>query len=215
MPARPSTLLLIVTCLLSTGCASFSPEGPSPSVEQKSPSSPSSPSVTPPDFDRHELERALHQAVNRARTRRDHAPLVWSDSLRRLARSHSRDMARRNFFGHHTPEGTGPSKRAAQFGFPTFRSVGHGRRIGIGENLFRTYRYEEYRDVYRQRGDGSRRHVRREYDWKSVQDLARETVEGWLKSPPHRRTLLSPDYARHGLGVAFTEKRVYVTQNLF
>ena len=215
MPARPSTLLLIVTCLLSTGCASSSPGGPSPSVEKKSSSSPSSPSVTPPDFDRRELERALHRAVNRARTRRDHAPLAWSDSLRRLARSHSRDMARRNFFGHHTPEGTGPSERAAQLGFPTFRSIGNGRRIGIGENLFRTYRYEEYRDVYRQRGDGPRRRVRREYDWKSVQNLARETVKGWLESPPHRRTLLSPDYARHGLGVAFTEKRVYVTQNLF
>lgn len=161
------------------------------------------------------MERAVHRAINHARTRRDRAPLAWSDSLHRLARSHSREMAERDFFAHVNPDGESPVERAQRFGFPTARSLGDGRRIGVSENLFRTYRYDGYRDVYRQRGDGPRRHIRREYDWKTVQALAQQTVQGWLESPPHRHALLSPDFRQHGLGVVFTSKRVYVTQNLF
>lgn len=216
-----TALLLAVCGLLLAHCAST--EEPAPPSTQRTfpveeaapPSEPPDYSEAPPALDVAVLERALHRTVNRVRRRYDRAPLTWSDSLHRLAQSHSRDMAQRSYFSHTSPGGVGPAQRASRRGFPSARSLGDTLRIGIGENLFRTYRYDGYRDVYEQRGDEPRRRVRRTYDWKSAQQIARETVEGWLQSPPHRRGLLSRKYRRHGLGVALTEKRVYVTQNLF
>ena len=209
MGIRLSTLFLMAG-LLTAGCAASSirqaADGSAPRQEAPSP---------PPAFDTEALARALHGAVNHARCQHNRPPLAWSDSLYRLAQYHSRDMARRGFFGHTSPDGEGPAERARRFGFPATKPLGDGRRIGVGENLFRTYRYDGYRDVYRQRGDGPRRHERREYDWKSTEALARETVAAWLDSPPHRRTLLSPNFGRHGLGVAVAAQQVYVTQNLF
>ena len=53
------------------------------------------------------------------------------------------------------------------------------------------------------------------YDWHTAETLADEVVEGWLTSPSHRENLLSPDYARMGIGVAADDEReVFVTQNL-
>jgi uncharacterized protein YkwD len=37
--------------------------------------------------------------------------LVWDDAVAAVAASHSRDMARREYFGHTSPEGVGPFDR--------------------------------------------------------------------------------------------------------
>jgi hypothetical protein len=183
--------------------------------------SPSYP-ASPPGVDARRLEGALHRAVNRARRQRGQAPLRWRDSLALMARGHSRDMARRGYFSHFSPDSAGfspdsagPAYRAHRLGLPITRSLGDEWRVGVGENIFRTPRYDEYRDLYWQREDGPREHVRREYDWKSPETLVHQAVRGWLGSPPHRRTLLSTNYRRHGIGVVVTGKWVYVTQNLF
>lgn len=206
---------LVASVGLLAGCA----PGPAAPERQAPPAgtanAPPADTTRPPAFDAQELERALHRAVNQVRSERGRTSLAWSDSLRRLARSHSQDMARRGFFGHTTPGGVGPAERAERLGLPAARPLSDGRRIGIGENLFRTYRYDGYRDVYRRRENGARQRVRRVYDWKSRRVVAEETVESWLESPSHRRALLSRNYRRHGLGVAFTKERIYVTQNLF
>ena len=214
-------LFPFVFCALAlAGCvaaasSSFSGGNASSAESQEASSPPPADTAAAPRFGPQALERALHRAVNRAREAQDQAPLAWSDSLHRLARSHSRDMARRGFFGHATPGGATPTDRAQRLGFPATRPLGEGRRITVGENLFRTSRYEEFRDVYRRPEDGPARRAERVYDWKSKRELARQTVEGWMDSPSHRRTLLSPHYRRHGLGVAFADEWIYVTQNLF
>jgi uncharacterized protein YkwD len=51
--------------------------------------------------------------------------LVPHPALLRAARNHSWDMANRNFYGHETPEGWGPSDRARAAGYPT----------GVAENI--------------------------------------------------------------------------------
>lgn len=219
MPSRFPLACLFAVLSFTTGCLSTAPQAPTASQTTEPGASRADDTASAnvaPVFAPRQLESALHRAVNQARQGHDLQPLVWSDSLHRLARRHSRDMAQRSYFGHVTPEGQGPAYRARHFGFATTRPLDEGRRIGIGENLFRTYRYDSFRDVYRQSGGNPRRHVRREYDWKTTRALAQETVESWLQSPPHRRALLSPHYQRHGLGVAVTEDyQVYITQNLF
>ena len=45
-------------------------------------------------------------------------PLQPHSALQSAARAHSWDMGRRNFYGHQTPEGHGPSDRVRSAGYP-------------------------------------------------------------------------------------------------
>lgn len=60
------------------------------------------------------LERETWEATNREREERGLSALAWNDGLAAVARAHSRDMARRGYFGHDSPEGRGPSDRARE-----------------------------------------------------------------------------------------------------
>jgi uncharacterized protein YkwD len=51
------------------------------------------------------------------------APLAWNDALSHAAASHSADMARRDYFGHATPEGKRVGARVSAEGY-RWRSVG-------------------------------------------------------------------------------------------
>ncbi|MFI5689319.1 CAP domain-containing protein [Streptomyces sp. NPDC051636] len=64
------------------------------------------------------LEDAVAALVNRERDQRGLVCLVTDERLRDAARSHSEDMARRQFFDHFTPEGLSPADRMLAYGFP-------------------------------------------------------------------------------------------------
>ncbi len=72
------------------------------------------------------LERQAYRAVNDVRRRRGLAELTYNERLAEIARSHSRDMARRMYFGHQSPEGHEAADRLLSGG------VGYRR---VGENL--------------------------------------------------------------------------------
>lgn len=57
-------------------------------------------------------------------------PVALDTTLRLAARRHSQDMAARNYFEHDTPEGVGPSGRAAAAGY---RSRFVGENIAAGQ----------------------------------------------------------------------------------
>ena len=73
-------------------------------------------------------ERRIFELVNQERIRQRLAPLVWDDSLSRIARDYSRRMGREGFFDHQDPEGKTAMDRAERA-----RLRGWSR---IGENLF-------------------------------------------------------------------------------
>ncbi|QLH27373.1 CAP domain-containing protein [Streptomyces sp. Rer75] len=75
------------------------------------------------------LEDAVAVLVNRERTRRGLVPLSTDERLRQSARSHSADMARRDFFDHVTPEGRSPADRMLAAGFP----LPAGENIAAGQ----------------------------------------------------------------------------------
>lgn len=118
-------------------------------------------------------------------------------------------MARRNYFDHATPEGTTAKGRADQLGLVAQRSNGTSQGYGLGENLFYAHRYHRISTVTDETG------TRHTTDWKTLAEMAKESVDGWMTSPGHRRNLLHRDFREHGIGVAFdAQQRVFITQNL-
>ena len=136
--------------------------------------------------------------------------LAWAGDLAQLATAHSRDMARRPFFGHTNPRGLAPADCVREAGLCVIAEAGHFLLDGVGENLLLTHRYTAYYVV--DLPDGTRHF---EFEWKSVADLAEEAVTLWMSSHAHRQNLLSPLYRAAGIGIVHTDhETLFVTQNL-
>jgi uncharacterized protein YkwD len=67
------------------------------------------------------IERRAFQMTNFVRLQNGLPPLLWDSVLCRMARLHSEDMARRNFFSHQTPEGLRLRHRAYSNGIVHWR----------------------------------------------------------------------------------------------
>jgi uncharacterized protein YkwD len=63
-----------------------------------------------------DAERTIASLTNRERAARKRPAVAWSDPLAQVARNHSRDMLRRRYFDHRTPEGLGPADRLTRAG---------------------------------------------------------------------------------------------------
>ena len=154
------------------------------------------------------LERGVHDATNVARRRERLGALGYDDALAAVARRHSADMARRGYFAHDAPDGSDVNARAARDGLTCRVTTGRQTRVGFAENLAQVWRYSRWRETRSAAG------TRRTYDWRTPAEIVRETVDGWLGSPGHRRNLLGPA-SREGVGVAISgDGAVYVTQVL-
>lgn len=68
-------------------------------------------------------ERRAFELVNEERRARGQQPLVWDGELTRLARQHSENMARQNFFSHTDRNGLDTADRAAVGGVCGWRAI--------------------------------------------------------------------------------------------
>jgi uncharacterized protein YkwD len=75
-------------------------------------------------------EKAARCLVDKLRRRHGLRPLAGSDDLRRAAREHARDMVRRQYFSHVTPEGGTLTDRVRATGY-----LDGAAQWWIGENL--------------------------------------------------------------------------------
>src|SRR5262245_19984545 len=66
---------------------------------------------TRPRLDLPNLESRIQQLVNAERVNHKLPPLKIDERLANVARGHSADMARRNFFDHINPDGKNPTER--------------------------------------------------------------------------------------------------------
>ena len=135
------------------------------------------------------LEKKVHAGINAARATHGSSPqLKWEDRLGAVARAHSEDMTRRNYFSHDTPEGLGPSERIDNAGYSCWK----GSHYGVAENIA-----IELADA-------------------DLDQIARNAVRSWMNSPGHRTNLLGRQYDRTGVGASFGRWRgysaVYLTQ---
>jgi uncharacterized protein YkwD len=138
------------------------------------------PVATTPEWSAEDLravEAALDARVDAARRDRGLAPLEATKALARVARAHSREMARVGRIAHRGLDGSNVAERVLAAGV---------RFAVVSENLSLL------------RGHAA---------------PAGPAVEGWLKSPGHRRNLLDPRVTHTGVGIATDgEGGLYVTQ---
>ncbi len=153
-----------------------------------------------------ELERQIHGLVNAERTRASLSPLTLDASLSDVARLHSQDMAVHDYFAHENLAGLSPSARADKAGYACRKDYGSSHTEGIGENLFQTWLHSSTTYLY---GIPVRK------DYLSVEELARQVVDGWMDSPGHHHNVLEARYDKQGIGVAIgIDEKVYVAQDL-
>ncbi|HJU53057.1 MAG TPA: CAP domain-containing protein [Pyrinomonadaceae bacterium] len=78
------------------------------------------------------LERQAFDLINAARTKNHLPPLAWDGDLCRVARAHSENMGRRNFFDHEAPDGSDLLDRINASGI-VWRSLGENIAYNEGQ----------------------------------------------------------------------------------
>ena len=186
-------VILIILCLSVVSCA-----GPQPDHAYKLPERKSKPSIDVP-----KLEKTIHSFINKERQRNGLSPIVWDDSLAEIARKHSKDMSKRNYFDHNSPEGHDFVYRYQRDGYQC--SIRVDRTIHEGaENIALNNLYDSVTTI----------NGKVFYDWNSQNKIAETTVQGWMHSPGHRRNILEPFWKHEGIGLFIgPDDKVYITQN--
>ena len=124
---------------------------------------------TPPE--RKEESKKAFGYVNQVRKQYNRRPMEWDDNLYDLAVSISKDMVKRNYFDHVTPEGKCIKDFKADYGFSDYN---------VAENIGGMTHYEN--------GD-------------PVSDTSvTEAVDKWLNSRGHRYNLLYPSHTKGAIG---------------
>jgi len=161
-------------------------------------------SLNKPDIRIAELEKYIHDLINRERKKRGLSQLAFNESLNRIARRHSEDMAERNYFSHNSPEGHSFSYRYKQAGYVCKIRDKEASYLAGAENIYQNNLYNRVKIV-----NGIRF-----YDWNLPETIAETTVEGWMESPGHRKNILMPSWQSEGIGVAVSsDGKVYITHN--
>ena len=150
-----------------------------------------------------DLAQRIHAHINAERAKQGLSALAWDKALSGIAAGHSRDMAKRKYLAHDSPEGQGFPQRYRQAGYTCRIRI--GRTIyGGAENIALNHLYNSVTTV-----NGIAY-----YDWNSSEKIARKATEGWMKSPGHRKNILTPHWNREGIGVEIAPgDKVYITQN--
>jgi uncharacterized protein YkwD len=95
------------------------------------------------------IERRAFDLINAERRAKGEAPLAWDGELCRMARQHSEEMARRDYFSHEGPEG-GTLDRA--------RALGIRGWTALGENIAYNQGFEDPAAFAVERWMGSAKH---------------------------------------------------------
>jgi len=135
----------------------------------------------------YDIETQIHTLINEQRTANSLPALSFDEALASIARKHSQDMARRNYFEHDDPEGHDFYWRMQQDGYNCGISIG---------NMI----YQGAENIYEESG----------YPTSSI---ASSAVDSWMTSEGHRANILTPYWRNEGIGIAKSGSgAVYVTQ---
>lgn len=80
----------------------------------------------------HQLERDAVELINQERLKIGLTAIAWSEDAARVARLHSDNMARLNFFGHSGVDGKMVDDRADQLGVKKWRAIGENIAFNRG-----------------------------------------------------------------------------------
>src|SRR5262245_1536730 len=94
----------------------------------------------PPELSVSRLEKAIHDSVNRERRAHKLKVFAWDRRLAGIARGHSRDMAKRGYFSHESPDGETFGDRYSKAKY--ICAIREGRTTYRGaENIWQGSRY--------------------------------------------------------------------------
>jgi hypothetical protein len=82
------------------------------------------------------LETEIHRLVNSERQKAGLKALSYDTRLAQIARNHSLDMARNDYFAHDNLSGQDPTARARLAGYDCRKDFGTYYVVGVAENLF-------------------------------------------------------------------------------
>jgi uncharacterized protein YkwD len=151
------------------------------------------------------LAARVHELVNSARQENGRSALGTDPALASIARAHSEDMASHGYFGHVNLQERDPTARGAAAGYTCRKDYDTYYTYGIAENIFATYRYGSVLFLGTSAVD---------YEWKTEEAIANETVDAWMNSPDHRENILDKGMVREGIGVAISkDDLVFVTED--
>ena len=91
-----------------------------------------------------DIERHAFEETNRARLKNGLLPFVWDADLCRMARAHSENMGRHNFFSHVPPEGQRLKDRAQAAGILRFTLIGENIAYNLGYDDPGTFAVERW-----------------------------------------------------------------------
>jgi uncharacterized protein YkwD len=199
-PQHLSTTLVVAALVTILSCTSQT--GDAPIVSS---STPSSVPMLKQNFriNSSRLGKFIHERVNRERLKQGLPTFRWDDTLERIARAHSKDMAARNYFSHTSPEGYGYSYRYIKNNYACGITVNGVTRTGA-ENIFQF----SLNDLASASG-GERKNERN--IWETI---AASTVRGWMDSSEDRKNIFSPHWQREAVGIFIgADNTVYITVN--
>ena len=153
-----------------------------------------------------QLEALTHDLINARRSANGFQPLDHIEKIRLIARSHSEDMASRNYFSHNSLGRTRSLvTEPRRAGYECRKDYGSYFTYGLAENIHQGWLFDTFQTV-------SGRIT--SYDWFTLEELARNAVNGWMTSPGHRQNILDSSYDRAGMGIAISDEgKVFFTQN--
>lgn len=154
-----------------------------------------------PTIDISKLEQRIHELINQQRNSNGLSSLSFDSSLAVIARGHSQDMAKNNYFSHINLQGQNAIARGNQQGYPCRKDYGSYYTYGISENIFDTHHDTTYNGITVN-------------DFESIEVMAQKTVNGWMNSPGHRKNILTSTFDREGIGVGIaSDNTVYITED--
>ena len=158
-------------------------------------------SLSSPSLDSAALEKRIHTLINQQRNSNGLSSLSFDPSLAAIARGHSQDMAKNNYFSHVNLKGLNPSDRGNQQGYTCRKDYGSYYTYGLAENIFETSHWTTYNGI-------------RVNDFEPLETTAQNTVIGWMNSSGHRENILKTTYNREGIGVGIgSDYTVYITED--
>jgi len=225
-----------------------------PEIPEEFSKIPEAPKITKPELNISKIEMLIHQQINHQRNQHGLTSLDYDNQLSTIARNHSQDMARNNYFEHQSLNGAEPWDRGFPYGYQTcgtldalalqdkydelsrqydkypqtstsqaqyqqamslynqlnsisnqLNSMGENGQLfgGLAENIFQNWTYDSITYI-----NGIPI-----YDWNTDEQIAQQTVDGWMNSPGHRENILS-GFHSEGIGVAIgSDDKVLITQN--
>ena len=167
--------------------------------------------VDPENFDASKARAACFYATNEQRAKHGKKALERNALLEASAQLHADRMTNKGFFSHEDPHSKAlrtPDDRGRKVGVPNPK---------FAENIafVTTIDYESGRPVYGRGGPGK-------YSYTpdgplvpthTYASLARDTLEGWMNSPGHRRNILDGNALELGCGFAFIWKNSFPSAN--